>query len=117
MSDTPNLDALVGELIAERDRHAELSAHRLKLLDQAHRQRDRMYHNGEILTKVEAEAWLSRGELPDNFRDRLENFVEFYQCPNCDGQEDMNIVMRCWDDEPSWCPFCVSEDDARRKKS
>ena len=56
---------------------------------------------------MEDEAWLCDGSLPDNFTERLRVFVELYECQNCDGVQDMNVVMRSWEDEPSWCPNCV----------
>lgn len=62
--------------------------------------------NNDLLTKVEAAAFLAGKPLPSSFEDRLRYFIEFYVCPNCDGVEDMAIVMRTWD-EPSPCSFCV----------
>jgi hypothetical protein len=65
--------------------------------------------NADLLTKLEAKHWLETRELPDNFGERVENFVEFYECTNCGGVQDMNIVLRDWwgSEGPSWCPDCT----------
>lgn len=70
------------------------------------------YPNADILSKIEAVHYVNTGELPDNFTDRLLTFIEFYECGNCGGQEDMNFVFRAWlEDEPSWCSDCVLVDN------
>lgn len=72
--------------------------------------------NAEILSKNEAVEYLRTGNLPDNFRGRLANFIEFYECSNCGGKEDMNAVFRCWFEEyPSWCPDCIELDNQGNK--
>lgn len=62
--------------------------------------------NPDLLTINEAIEYTRSGKLPDNFKESVENFIEFAQCPNCDGRKDMNAVMRVWTDEVSPCPFC-----------
>lgn len=102
----PHLDALVGELMADRDRHKALSEHRLNLLNEAHRHSDRERHARDadrLLTKNEAVSWLTDGSLPDNFALRLSVYVERYECFNCDGQEggiDHNGEWSCPDCSP-----------------
>lgn len=69
-----------------------------------------MNHCEHLLTHNEAREFLRSGELPENFRDRLELFLEFETCTNCGGVQDMNFVLRHWEgNEPSWCPDCVEE--------
>ena len=61
-----------------------------------------------LLTHNEAREYLRSKKLPDNFRKRLENFLEFEDCSNCGGVQDMNFVFRdWWVEEPSWCSDCV----------
>lgn len=65
-----------------------------------------------LFTHNEALAYLANGALPDNFRDRLENFIEFESCSNCDDVRCMHFRMRDWwsadfDECDGWCcPFC-----------
>lgn len=108
------LDSLVAELMADRDRHRDLSAHRLDLLNKAHNRYDTLRYGlrcQPLLTKVEMQVYLDKGTLPDDFAERLPYRIETYECDNCDGQLDMNVVMRAWfEDEPSWCPECCGPD-------
>lgn len=66
-----------------------------------------MLSNPDLLTKVEAEYFLSSGgNLPDNFTERIKNFIKFYKCSNCDGRLCMGCVMREYDHEcADDCPF------------
>lgn len=60
-----------------------------------------------LLTHNEARAFLCGDSLPENFSERLRNFLEFEPCSNCNDVRDMNIVLRRWEeDEPDLCPFC-----------
>lgn len=68
--------------------------------------------NNDLLTKVEALHLLKYGVFPDDFGQRVHDFVEFYECPNCGGQEDMNAVFRSWfEEKPSWCRDCIVVDE------
>lgn len=63
------------------------------------------------LTHNEALAFLRDGSLPDNFADRVRNFIEFEPCSNCGNVRCMHFVMRDWygdiDECDGWCcPFC-----------
>lgn len=65
--------------------------------------------NEDLLTAVEAVAFYKTGELPEDFRDRIEAFVALYECQNCGGVRDMAAVMRAWDDPnigQNTCPDC-----------
>lgn len=64
---------------------------------------------------VECKRFLRTGELPGNFRERVDSVVQLfdegiYWCRNCGGVRDMNFVFRDWEAPiPSWCPDCVEE--------
>lgn len=61
------------------------------------------------LTKNEARVFMRSGELPDDLKERVKNYLEFDFCTNCGGVKDMSVVLRAWDDDESPCPFCVGE--------
>lgn len=62
---------------------------------------------GYPLTLNEARHYLATGEMPDNWRERVELFVEFGTCQNCDGRKCMGCIFRDWDhDCNDDCPHC-----------
>lgn len=62
-----------------------------------------------MLTHNEA---LRDAKLPDDFAERVRNFIEFQPCSNCDNVRCMHFVLRDWwapdiDECDGWCcPFC-----------
>lgn len=77
-----------------------------------------MYH---LLTHNEALNYLENKELPDNFDERLKNFLEFEICINCDGVRCMHFVLRDWwspdfdDCKGNCCPDCGNVDPEKYK--
>jgi hypothetical protein len=62
------------------------------------------------LTKVEAWDYVQGSFLPGNFGARLENFIEFYKCGNCDERLCMGCVLREWEHEcANDCPDCCKD--------
>ena len=65
-----------------------------------------------LLTHNEALAYLREESLPENFADRLRNFLEFEPCQNCDNVRCMHFRLRDWwspdfDRCDRWCcPDC-----------
>lgn len=69
------------------------------------------------MTKNEARIYIRTGKLPDDFQQRVKNYLEFDRCSNCDGVKDMNMVLRMWEeDSPSPCPFCVGEEPMEHER-
>ncbi len=69
------------------------------------------YYRGFPLTQNEARRFLDTGELPDEFKERVENWLEFGSCENCDNVRCMHFVLRDWGSEADecdgWCcPSC-----------
>lgn len=74
-----------------------------------------------MLTHNEALNYLENKILPDNFAERLKDFLEFEICTNCDGVRCMHFVLRDWwsDDidncEGNCCPSCSDVDPEKYK--
>lgn len=65
-------------------------------------------YRGFPFTMNEAKIYLESGALPDNFSDRVKNFIELGSCENCDDVRCMHFVMRDWwapdiDECDGWC--------------
>jgi len=75
------------------------------------------YYRGFPLTQNEAAAYLKDGTLPDNFGQRVENWLEFGACENCDNRRCMHFVMRdWWDGEIDRCDgYCCPDCDTYAK--
>ena len=74
-----------------------------------------------LLTHNEAQKYLETQELPEDFSERLENFLEFEVCTSCDGVRCMHFVLRDWWSEDfdrckgNCCPFCGEVDPNKYK--
>lgn len=69
-----------------------------------------MLKSGRLLTKVEAWEYVQSEDLPLNFGARLESFIEFYECDNCDGRLCMGCVFREWNHTcANDCPDCCKD--------
>jgi hypothetical protein len=81
--------------------------------------RDPFCYGNYPLTHNEALAYVKDGTLPENFAERVELFLEFAACPNCDNVRCMHFVMRDWYSDDidrcgGWCcPDCSDMKDTK----